>query len=245
AQYYGWALRNRDHLLPAREMLEAAEREVARFRERAGDTMEILWVIPDYHAEFPKPCMNGWARMFLTVAPDGTALPCPAASVIPARPCTECQSKQGEASDANDGVSGSGICPVDLRLRAAGPGPRSAARARRADLAGPPRRERQCDRADGPAHAVHAARALQDPSRGSQPGAPEAGRQSGAGELDLAHRSQRGPGRLAGHRALPRRIQGERGAAAAGTAVQGGIADRAADDRFTSHGASATWRSRP
>src|SRR5207237_1218475 len=63
--------------------IQAAEREVARFRERAGDTMEILWVIPDYHAEFPKPCMNGWARMFLTVAPDGTALPCPAASVIP------------------------------------------------------------------------------------------------------------------------------------------------------------------
>ena len=83
AQYYGWALRNRDHLLPTKEMLETAESEVARFRERAGDTMEILWVIPDYHAEFPKPCMNGWARMFLTVAPDGTALPCPAASVIP------------------------------------------------------------------------------------------------------------------------------------------------------------------
>jgi len=83
AQYYGWALRNRDQLLPTGEMLETAEREVARFRERAGDTMEILWVIPDYHAEFPKPCMNGWARMFLTVAPDGTALPCPVASVIP------------------------------------------------------------------------------------------------------------------------------------------------------------------
>ena len=83
AQYYGWALRNRDQLLPTRAMLETAESEVARFRKRAGDTMEILWVIPDYHAEFPKPCMNGWARMFLTVAPDGTALPCPAASVIP------------------------------------------------------------------------------------------------------------------------------------------------------------------
>jgi len=82
-QYYGWALRNRDHLLPTAEMLQQAEGEVARFRERAGDTMEILWVIPDYHADFPKPCMNGWARMFFTVAPDGTALPCPVASVIP------------------------------------------------------------------------------------------------------------------------------------------------------------------
>jgi PqqA peptide cyclase len=83
AQYYGWALRNRDHLLPSEEMLAKAEAEVTRFRGRAGDAMEILWVIPDYHAEFPKPCMNGWARMFFTVAPDGTALPCPVASVIP------------------------------------------------------------------------------------------------------------------------------------------------------------------
>ncbi len=82
-QYYGWALLNRDHLLPTLEMLQKAEEDVNRFREGAGDTMEILWVIADYHADFPKPCMNGWGRMFLTVAPDGTALPCPAASVIP------------------------------------------------------------------------------------------------------------------------------------------------------------------
>jgi PqqA peptide cyclase len=83
AQYYGWALRNREHLLPAGEALAKAEDDVAVFRGRAGNTMEIVWVVPDYHAEFPKPCMNGWGRTFITVAPDGTALPCPAASVIP------------------------------------------------------------------------------------------------------------------------------------------------------------------
>jgi pyrroloquinoline quinone biosynthesis protein E len=83
AQYYGWALRNRDYLLPDKDMLEEAEAAVDRFRRRAGRTMDIVWVIPDYHAPFPKPCMNGWARTFMTVAPDGTALPCPAASVIP------------------------------------------------------------------------------------------------------------------------------------------------------------------
>jgi len=82
AQYYGWAFRNRDHLLPAREALAKAEEDVTRFRSRAGSAMEIVWVIPDYHAEFPKPCMNGWGRTFITVAPDGTTLPCPAASVI-------------------------------------------------------------------------------------------------------------------------------------------------------------------
>jgi PqqA peptide cyclase len=82
-QYYGWALLNRDHLLPAKEMVEKAEEEVNLFRQRVGRTMEIVWVIPDYHADFPKPCMNGWGRRFLTVAPDGRTLPCPVAHVIP------------------------------------------------------------------------------------------------------------------------------------------------------------------
>ncbi len=83
AQYYGWALRNRRYLLPTREMLRKAEDDVAQYRRRAGTAMEIVWVVPDYYAEYPKPCMNGWGRMFLTVAPDGRALPCPVASVLP------------------------------------------------------------------------------------------------------------------------------------------------------------------
>ena len=82
-QYYGWAWRNRGTLLPPRAMVERAEEEVRKFRERIGAGMEVVWVIPDYHAAFPKPCMNGWGRMFLTVSPDGRALPCPAAYVIP------------------------------------------------------------------------------------------------------------------------------------------------------------------
>lgn len=82
-QYYGWALRNRAHLLPTREMLRKAEDDVAQYRRRAGSAMEILWIVPDYYAEFPKPCMNGWGRTFLTVAPDGRALPCPVASALP------------------------------------------------------------------------------------------------------------------------------------------------------------------
>ena len=83
AQYYGWALRNRTHLLPTREMLRKADDDVAQYRRRSGVAMEILWIVPDYYAEFPKPCMNGWGRMFLTIAPDGRALPCPVASVLP------------------------------------------------------------------------------------------------------------------------------------------------------------------
>jgi PqqA peptide cyclase len=83
AQYYGWALRNRTSLLPTREMLRRAEDDVAQYRRRSGTAMEILWIVPDYYAEFPKPCMNGWGRLFLTIAPDGRALPCPVASVLP------------------------------------------------------------------------------------------------------------------------------------------------------------------
>jgi pyrroloquinoline quinone biosynthesis protein E len=83
AQYYGWALLNRDVLLPPREAVETAQRAVGAFREKAGTALEILWVVPDYYADFPKPCMNGWGRAFLTIAPDGAALPCPVASVIP------------------------------------------------------------------------------------------------------------------------------------------------------------------
>jgi PqqA peptide cyclase len=81
-QYYGWALMNRSLLMPTQEMLRKAEDDVAQYRRRTP-SMEILWIVPDYHAEFPKPCMNGWGRLFLSIAPDGTALPCPVASVLP------------------------------------------------------------------------------------------------------------------------------------------------------------------
>ena len=42
-----------------------------------------LYVVPDYYEERPKACMNGWGKVFLTVAPDGTALPCQAARQLP------------------------------------------------------------------------------------------------------------------------------------------------------------------
>ncbi|OMH39627.1 pyrroloquinoline quinone biosynthesis protein PqqE [Motiliproteus sp. MSK22-1] len=75
-QYYNWALVNRDQLMPSREELEWAEAEVNRFRERVGDKMTIYFVIPDYFDGRPKACMNGWGSIHLTIAPDGSALPC-------------------------------------------------------------------------------------------------------------------------------------------------------------------------
>ena len=81
-QYYGWALANREALLPTREQLEAASVEVERARRVPGGP-EILFVLPDYFSDRPKPCMGGWARRTIVVAPDGRVLPCHAAAEIP------------------------------------------------------------------------------------------------------------------------------------------------------------------
>jgi pyrroloquinoline quinone biosynthesis protein E len=52
-------------------------------RERLGNRIRILFVVPDYFEEKPKACMNGWGSVFLAVAADGTALPCHAARTLP------------------------------------------------------------------------------------------------------------------------------------------------------------------
>jgi PqqA peptide cyclase len=82
-QYYGWAWRNREQLLPSHEQVLRAEATTQRFRERVGDRMKIYFVVPDYFERRPKPCMNGLGSVFLTVAPDGLALPCHAARMLP------------------------------------------------------------------------------------------------------------------------------------------------------------------
>jgi pyrroloquinoline quinone biosynthesis protein E len=82
-QYYGWAWLNRAHLMPTREQLRKAEATLARFRERPGQKMKIFFVVPDYFETRPKACMNGLGSVFLTVTPDGTALPCHAARMLP------------------------------------------------------------------------------------------------------------------------------------------------------------------
>jgi len=82
-QYYSWAHVNRDQLLPTREQLIRAEEETNRWREKLGDKMRIFFVSPDYHEAKPKKCVNGWGNIFLTIAPDGTALPCHTARMLP------------------------------------------------------------------------------------------------------------------------------------------------------------------
>jgi PqqA peptide cyclase len=82
-QYYGWAWHNRDRLLPTRAQVERAEQVTGEFRERVGERMRVYFVVPDYFESRPKPCMNGLGSIFLTVTPDGTALPCHAARMLP------------------------------------------------------------------------------------------------------------------------------------------------------------------
>jgi pyrroloquinoline quinone biosynthesis protein E len=53
------------------------------FRARVGSKMRVFFVVPDYFETRPKPCMNGLGSIFLTVTPDGTALPCHAAKMLP------------------------------------------------------------------------------------------------------------------------------------------------------------------
>ena len=82
-QYYGWAWLNRAHLLPSRAQLERAEAVTRAFRERVGSKMQIYFVVPDYFETRPKACMNGLGSVFLAITPDGTALPCHAARMLP------------------------------------------------------------------------------------------------------------------------------------------------------------------
>jgi PqqA peptide cyclase len=82
-QYYGWAVVNQEALMPSWEQLRRGEEAVQRFRERVGPTVQVLWVLPDFYEDLPKPCMGGWGRTAIVVAPNGDVLPCQAASTIP------------------------------------------------------------------------------------------------------------------------------------------------------------------
>ena len=82
-QYHGWALRNRDALLPTRAQLDAATATVEAARVAHKGRLVIDYVVPDYYAERPKACMGGWGRTVLAVTPAGLVLPCHAAEGLP------------------------------------------------------------------------------------------------------------------------------------------------------------------
>jgi pyrroloquinoline quinone biosynthesis protein E len=81
-QYYGWGLANRAALLPSAAQVAAGERIAAEAKDRYRGRMQILYVLPDYHESYPKPCYSGWGQVYVVVAPDGRALPCHGATHI-------------------------------------------------------------------------------------------------------------------------------------------------------------------
>lgn len=81
-QYYGWAFKNRAALLPTRTQVDHAVQIANAAKKRLLGKMELLFVIPDYYSDRPKPCMHGWGQKHLTVNPAGEVLPCPTAHEI-------------------------------------------------------------------------------------------------------------------------------------------------------------------
>jgi PqqA peptide cyclase len=82
-QYYGWALENRNWLLPTHAQLDHSLAVIDAARARLRGRMRIDFVVPDYYAKYPKACMGGWGRKFLLINPAGQVLPCHAAGAIP------------------------------------------------------------------------------------------------------------------------------------------------------------------
>jgi pyrroloquinoline quinone biosynthesis protein E len=82
-QYYGWALTNRESLMPTRRQMEECVALVESERQRLKGKLRIDFVPPDYYARYPKACMGGWGNGLLLIDPAGRALPCHAAGVIP------------------------------------------------------------------------------------------------------------------------------------------------------------------
>jgi pyrroloquinoline quinone biosynthesis protein E len=82
-QLVSWALANRAALLPSRVQIDSARAVAAAAKRRLDGRMQIIFVLPDWHADRPRACMDGWGRRFAVVAPDGAVLPCHAARALP------------------------------------------------------------------------------------------------------------------------------------------------------------------
>ncbi|HEY1691565.1 MAG TPA: pyrroloquinoline quinone biosynthesis protein PqqE [Polyangiaceae bacterium] len=82
-QLVSWAHRNAASLLPTRSQIDRARQVAQEARARLAGTMEIVFVLPDWHADRPRACMDGWGQRFVVVAPDGAVLPCHAARSLP------------------------------------------------------------------------------------------------------------------------------------------------------------------
>ena len=82
-QYYAWALKNRASLMPTRAQVIRSAEIVEEAKERLKGILVFDFVVPDYYAKTPKPCMGGWGKGIINVTPQGRVLPCHASEQIP------------------------------------------------------------------------------------------------------------------------------------------------------------------
>lgn len=82
-QYYAWALKNRAALMPTRAQVLKSAEIVEAAKERLKGVLVFDFVVPDYYAKTPKPCMGGWGKGVMNVTPSGKVLPCHASETIP------------------------------------------------------------------------------------------------------------------------------------------------------------------
>ena len=82
-QYYGWAFANKKELLPTRAQVERSLEILKGAEERLRGKIKVEYVVPDYYAKYPKPCMGGWGRKLMLITPAGDVLPCHAAGILP------------------------------------------------------------------------------------------------------------------------------------------------------------------
>jgi pyrroloquinoline quinone biosynthesis protein E len=81
-QYYGWAAKNRQMLMPTREQVERSRGIAEAALKTYKGRMQIIYVLPDYYEQYPKPCYGGWGNVYVLVTPNGKALPCHGATQI-------------------------------------------------------------------------------------------------------------------------------------------------------------------
>lgn len=82
-QYYAWALKNRAALMPSRAQVYKTSEIVEEAKVRLKGILVFDFVVPDYYAKTPKPCMGGWGRGIMNINPSGKVLPCHAAESVP------------------------------------------------------------------------------------------------------------------------------------------------------------------
>ena len=58
-------------LLEERRLIDEVRGDDRLVNRRLRGRLEVLFVTPDYYAEYPKSCMDGWGRRFIVVNPEG------------------------------------------------------------------------------------------------------------------------------------------------------------------------------